>query len=165
MKPSHIIKTALISGALVLTTLPLSPAQANSGVQLGQLNCVVAGGIGFVFGSSKDLDCTFTPADSQSASEKYKGTIKKFGIDIGFTGETVILWTVVAVEKEQTAPGALAGSYSGIGTESTFGVGLGANALVGGSGQSFALQPLSISAGTGVNAALAFQQITLNPQS
>ena len=49
--------------------------------------------------------------------------------------------------------GALAGSYVGVGAEATAGAGLGANALVGGTGRSFSLQPLSVQGQTGVNIA------------
>jgi Protein of unknown function (DUF992) len=45
------------AGALALAT----SAQAQSGVRIGTLSCNVAGGWGFVFGSSKALHCTLTP--------------------------------------------------------------------------------------------------------
>ncbi|TIX53001.1 MAG: DUF992 domain-containing protein, partial [Mesorhizobium sp.] len=34
----------------------------DQGVELGVLDCAIGGGTGFIFGSSKDLSCTFTPA-------------------------------------------------------------------------------------------------------
>ena len=49
--------------------------------------------------------------------------------------------------------GSLSGEYAGATAEATFAVGLGANALVGGSNRSIALQPLSVTGQTGFNAA------------
>ena len=49
--------------------------------------------------------------------------------------------------------GALAGTYAGATADAAFAVGLGANVLVGGSGKSIALQPVSIEGETGVNIA------------
>lgn len=152
-------RTLLAATAIALVSAPA--AQAQSGVQLGQLTCEVAGGTGFIFGSSKDLDCTFTPANDRYEIEDYKGVINKYGIDIGVTSKTVILWTVVAAEEDKFRPGALSGTYSGASGEASFGAGLGANALVGGSRKSFALQPLSVSTGRGVNVAVGFAQIKL----
>ena len=68
----------------------------------------------------------------------------KFGLDIGATTGCVLVWDVFAPE-EGPKRGALAGNYEGVGALATAGVGLGANALVGGSNRSVALQlqPLS----------------------
>jgi hypothetical protein len=66
----------------------------------------------------------------------------KFGLDIGATTGGVLVWDVFAPE-EGPKRGALAGNYEGVGASATVGVSLGANALVGGSNRSVALQPLS----------------------
>lgn len=157
-------KTTLLAsaGAALLAVAPIaSTSHADSGIQLGQLACDVDGGTGFIFGSSKDLICTFTPANDRYQVETYTGTIDKYGIDIGFTGDSVILWTVVAAEEEKYAPHALAGTYSGATASAAFAVGLGANVLVGGSSDAFALQPVSVSGSSGVNVAVGFAQINL----
>jgi hypothetical protein len=60
-------------------------------------------------------------------------------------------------------PGALAGNYVGGTASATVGVGLGANALVGGSNNSIALQPLSIEANRGLNVAAGIAAMTLTP--
>src|SRR6202171_5626508 len=60
-------------------------------------------------------------------------------------------------------PGALAGNYVGGTASATVGVGLGANALVGGSNNSIALQPLSIEANRGLNVAGGIAAVTLTP--
>jgi len=64
---------------------------------------------GFVFGSSKELSCLFTRTDG--IGERYTGTIKKFGVDIGFTKEAQMVWLVFA--PGTIARGALTGSYDG----------------------------------------------------
>src|SRR5688572_23066668 len=65
-------------------------AVGRSGANAGSLSCTVAGGIGFIFGSSKDMTCLFTRTDG--IAEKYSGTIKKYGVDIGFTKEAQMIW-------------------------------------------------------------------------
>ena len=66
----------------------------------------------------------------------------KFDLDIGATTGGVLVWDVFAPE-EGPKRRALAGNYEGVGASATVGVGLGANALAGGSNRSVALQPLS----------------------
>ena len=48
--------------------------------------------------------------------------------------------------------GALAGGYGGLSAGAAVGLGVGANALVGGLGNSFALQPVSLEGQSGLNA-------------
>ena len=125
------------------------PAANKGGVNVGSLTCNVAGGIGFVFGSSKDLSCLFTRTDG--IAEKYTGSIKKFGVDVGFTKEAQMVWLVFA--PGNIAPGAVAGSYGGATASGTVGVGAGANVLVGGSSKQITLQPVSVEGSIGLNAA------------
>ena len=47
------------------------------------------------------------------------------------------------------------------GAQATAGAGLGANALVGGTGRAFSLQPLSVSGQTGLNIAGGVTTVTL----
>ena len=61
------------------------------------------------------------------------------------------------------APGTLAGNYVGGTASATVGVGVGANALVGGFNNSIALQPLSIEANRGLNVAAGVAEMTLTP--
>jgi hypothetical protein len=126
------------------------PAHAQGGVQVGTLTCNVAGGWGFVFGSSKAIRCTFARAGG--GPEHYAGSINKFGVDIGYTQGGVLVWGVFA-PSAALAPGALSGNYVGVTASATVGVGAGANALVGGSNRTISLQPLSIEGNTGLNVA------------
>ena len=121
-----------------------------SGANVGTLTCNVAGGVGFVFGSSKELSCLFNR--SNGTAERYTGEIKKFGVDIGFYGNGVMVWAVIAPTSD-VGPGALSGDYGGVSADVAAGLGVGANALVGGGHKSIALQPVSIEGVQGLNIA------------
>ena len=64
-----------------------------------------------MFGSSKDVHCTFN-GNASHPSEHYEGTINKFGVDIGYTGGGVLVWGVFAPSSD-IRPGALQGDYAG----------------------------------------------------
>lgn len=132
-------------------------AQA-SGVQAGMLTCNVADGWGFVFGSTRELKCTY--ADNSGTVEHYTGHIDKFGVDIGYTAAGVIAWAVVA-PTSNVGKGALAGGYGGVTGGAAVGVGASANVLVGGSQRSISLQPVSISGMAGLNVAAGIAGIVL----
>jgi Protein of unknown function (DUF992) len=149
---------AIAAAALVYA----GQAEAVDRVEIGLLDCTVAGGTGFVFGSTKDLSCTFKPAQNGRPNETYSGSIDKFGIDIGKTGETIIKWGVLAPTEDDYAPGALAGTYGGVSGEATVGVGVGANALIGGSSETIVLQPVSVQAQEGLNVAVGIARLKLN---
>lgn len=147
---------ALAAGAAVLAP----PAHAQ-GVKVGVLTCNVSSGFGFVFGSSRALNCTFSPAPRRY--EHYVGSINKFGVDIGYISGGVLVWSVIA-PTATPSPCALAGSYGGAAANATVGVGLGANVLVGGNGNSISLQPVSIEGTTGLNVAAGVASMTLTCQ-
>jgi hypothetical protein len=150
--------TATLFSAIVGIAALAGPASAQSAVSVGTLTCNVASGFGFIFGSSKALNCTFS---GLGRAEHYVGNITKFGADIGYTSGGILVWTVVAPVAVMR-PGALAGAYAGGTASATVGVGLGANALVGGSNNTIALQPLSIEGNTGLNVAAGVASITLS---
>jgi len=124
---------------------------AESGVKAGYLKCDVEGNVSFVFGSSRDVHCTYTP-DGKGRVDRYSGTIDKYGVDIGYRENGVILWGVIAPTND-VGPGALAGNYGGVTGSVAAGVGVGANALIGGSEDSIVLQPVSVEGIEGLNIA------------
>ena len=136
-------------------------AQAASSVKVGVLTCDVEPGLGFVIGSDKSLDCWFKPSKG-GKTEHYSGSIKKLGIDVGYTAKTKIAWLVFAAEKAPNKKHALTGTYVGASHEVTIGLGLGGNWLIGGSNKSFALQPWSIHGQFGLNLSLTCTDLTLN---
>jgi hypothetical protein len=133
-------------------------ARAQTYVQTGLLDCSVAPGIGLIVGSTKSLSCRYTLPDGRY--EFYRGTINKLGLDIGITGAGRMGWAVLAPTKD-LRPGSLAGEYGGVSAQASVGVGVGANALVGGSRRSIALQPLSVQTQTGVNVAAGVTSLSL----
>lgn len=138
----------------------VSAASANT-VEIGMLVCDVAGGDGFIFGSTKSVTCTYTPAASGAAPETYTGAISRYGVDIGFTGEAVMKWAVLAKSLDAYQPGALAGQYGGVGAEVTAALGVGTNVLVRKSTRDFVLQPVSVQGQTGLNIALGVAEFEL----
>jgi hypothetical protein len=149
----------LVSAAVVAVLGAASVANAApAGVKVGDLTCNVSSGFGFIFGSSKDLHCTYRP--SGHPREHYVGAVNKYGVDIGYTEGGILVWGVFAPTSD-LAPGALSGTYAGATADATIGVGLGANVLIGGLKKSIALQPLSIEGNKGLNVAAGIGSITL----
>jgi len=153
--PRRALLAALSAFACLASAL--SPASA-ANVEAGVLTCKVDGGVGFVFGSTKNLDCTLEGVNG--GKDRYVGSIDKYGMDLGFTGASLIVWTVLAPSVDIGA-GALAGDYGGVSAEATVGLGVGANALVGGSEHSIALQPLSVQGQQGLNIAVGISALQL----
>jgi hypothetical protein len=151
-------RTLLLGLAAVASFAIASAAQAQPGVKAGVLSCEVSGGWGFVFGSSKDMNCTFSP--TQGDPEHYVGTINKYGVDIGYTRGGIMVWAVLA--PGDVGHGALAGSYGGVTAGAAVGVGANAHALVGGA-NNVTLQPLSIEGQTGLNVAAGVASLNLSP--
>ncbi|MBS0470301.1 MAG: DUF992 domain-containing protein [Proteobacteria bacterium] len=134
------------------------PPPAPAGIKVGSLTCNVSSGFGFIFGSEKTLKCTYAP--NSGAGEHYTGTFSKYGLDIGYADQSVLIWGVVAPTSD-VRPGALEGDYAGPTASATFGIGLGANVLVGGLDKSIALQPVSVVGSTGLNLTAGVGVITL----
>ena len=151
------ITAAAVAAAFIAGPLT-APAVADSGVNVGSLNCKVSGGSGFIFGSTKTISCIFSRPDG--TAERYKGEINKYGVDLGFTEGAYMVWAVFA--PGQVKKGALAGKYVGVSGQASVGLGLGANVLLGGSNDQIALQPASIEGVQGLNVAAGFGELTLS---
>ena len=153
-------KSVKLAGAALLALAMGAPVQAQRPVweQSGTLNCDVSGGIGFVVGSQRQVNCLFTPS-YPAPPEQYVGTITKMGLDVGFTSGGQLTWSVL--QSTTRRRGVLAGSYAGASAEATVGAGLGANLLVGGNDRSVALQPLSVGGQVGLNVAAGVAEISL----
>lgn len=145
--------------AATLSVMAPQPASAQT-VEIGTLDCRVAGGTGFIFGSTKDLVCDFDSATGRD--ETYVGTISKYGIDIGVTGPAMLRWLVLAPSSvTPLEPGALAGTYVGAAAEASAAGGAGAAVLVGGFDESINLQPVSIQVQEGVNVAAGIAELEI----
>jgi hypothetical protein len=150
-------KTWLATAAALTLAATAANAQPSGGVEIGVLTCSTSGGSGFILGSTKTLYCIFS---RQGRPERYVGTISRFGIDVGMTTQSLIAWAVLAPTAD-VPRGALHGDYGGVSGEATIGVGLGANALVGGSGRAIVLQPISVQAQQGLNLAAGVAALQL----
>ncbi len=152
---------ACLTAAAALTALAVSPVSAQTNVQAGALTCDVSAGVGLILTQKQTMTCSFVPA-SGGPPDLYTGRIDQFGVAIGAVQEGTLVWGVLA-PTSGVPRGALAGTYVGVGAQATAGAGLGANALVGGTGRAFSLQPLSIQGQTGVNIAGGVTTVTLTP--
>ena len=153
-------KSLVILSSLILP-LPIAMAaegMAARGINAGTLSCEVNPSVGLIIGSSTAMNCRFDAAGSHRR-HMYHGTLSKLGLDIGVTSKSYVSWLVFAPGKIE--PSALAGSYAGASAQATAGVGLGANALIGGSNKSITLQPVSIQGQTGLNVAVGIAGLKL----
>jgi hypothetical protein len=105
------------------------------------------------------MTCSFSPADG-GPPDNYVGRIEQFGLALGEVQQGTMVWGVLA-PSSGFPHGALAGSYGGVGAQATAGAGLGANLLVGGTGRSFSLQPLTVQGQAGLNFAAGVTTLTL----
>jgi hypothetical protein len=144
----------------LLAPLWLGSAENARAAQVGILHCNVSPSVGFIITSSRSLACRFSR--HHFPPEFYVGSISNFGVALGVTGPGRLVWAVFAATSSLN-PYALAGSYGGATANVSFGPGVGANALIGGSGDSVALQPLSVNAQTGVAVNAGFGSLVLQP--
>jgi hypothetical protein len=152
------IRSSVISLALA-AALGLVPTGAGSqGVNAGLLECRGIGTTGFIIGSVHELECVFRT--EYMPPVRYHGIVRKFGLDVGITEASVLAWGVVA-PTARIGPGDLAGTYGGVSAGAALGVGAGANALVGGSGNTIALQPVSVEGQSGVNVTIGVASLEL----
>jgi hypothetical protein len=151
----------LVLSTVAATALLATPVLAQGRTEVGMLDCNVAGGVGLILGSRKEVSCLFKPTDASKPAEQYVGTVTRIGIDVGVTGKTVMTWLVVAPTSDPLPFGALAGSYVGASADASAAIGGGANVLIGGSNKTLTLQPLSVQAQTGLNVAVGVSEFTL----
>ena len=147
------LATALVAAATA------AMAQQNR-VEVGVIECR-GSTTSFVVGSVTDLSCAFRASDN-SPPEPYHATLRRAGVDIGFPQQIVVAWAVLAPTRG-IQRGDLAGSYVGAAASATVGLGVGANALIGGSNNTIALQPLSGQAQTGLSVAAGVAGLELRP--
>ena len=161
LKLSKTAAAVALAGAALTTAAMADDKETVDHFEIGSLSCDVGDGSGFIVGSTRELTCTFNPVEEGLADEVYAGEIKRWGLDIGETQNGKMSWLVLAPTEKEYSEGGLNGDYHGVSAEATFGVGLGANAMVGGSEDTLALQPISLNTQNGLNLALGVGEITL----
>src|SRR5215203_1601465 len=141
----------------VVFVVSVSPVAAQSGIEIGVLECRGVA-TNYVVSSLTNMNCVYRSASGRS--EGYTARIQRYGLDIGVNQSTALAWAVFA-PTYRLGPGSLSGTYVGGSANVTVGVGLGANALVGGSNNTFALQPVSLQGQTGIGAAAGVSAMEL----
>jgi ABC-type cobalamin transport system permease subunit len=121
-------------------------SSANAATRVGVLRCHVHGGASYVVGSAHKARCVFTSESGRR--ERYWGSLKRVGVDLGYTHGSVVTWAVFA--PSDLGRRALVGDYAGASADVAAGVGGGANVLVGGNARTVSLQPLSLKTETGL---------------
>jgi Protein of unknown function (DUF992) len=145
-KLGRMIATLLVFGSTIAFA---DQASAQQRTKVGILRCGLAPAVGLIVVEKQRLSCSYAP-DGPWPPERYFGSITTVGVDLGFSRGGSMAWAVLAPVAGPIR-GGLAGSYVGVSADAAVGVGLGANALVGGSRRSFALQPLSVEANAGLD--------------
>ncbi len=145
----------------------LNATNANSQVYIGALSCNVSGGSSYVFGSTKDLSCVYLTKDG--VSQAYDGTIRKFGIDVGYTKAGHMVWHVYQLgglvgAATSVNPRVLAGNYGGEQVSVAARSSAGGNWLYGGSNNQIVLQATQIqdSRNAGYNLAYGIAEMSLS---
>jgi Protein of unknown function (DUF992) len=154
------MRLPMLCVAVVALLAPMASAQAMPPARAGLLECQGGRNVGLVLGSVASLDCVFR--SSGRRPEVYVATVRRFGLDLGITQRTKLTWKVNG-PSSRFERGELAGTYGGIGANASMGGGGGGNLLVGGFGNAYALQPLSVQGQTGFNVAAGVAGIELEP--
>ena len=150
------------SGTVAASTEGQAPAESEGrgGVEAGVLTCNSIPGtrLNLLIHSSIDVNCTFETADGKT--EQYTGdTGIGLGVDLNWDRKEKLYFSVVSAGADITAGAySLAGRYLGGKASITAGLGVGAAALIGGSDDNIALQPLALetSSGLGLSGGMAY---------
>ena len=153
-----IVAAGTVAPSLAQTETVKDPEEIQ-GQRLGVLECTVEGGWGMLLGSSKGVSCEFKRSDG--TVDVYSGTLDKIGLDIGKTEAAYMTWLVFTTVANEPGQFALEGTYVGVSAGASLGIGLGVNALVGGTKDQIGLQPISVEGVEGVNLALGLASLTL----
>ena len=150
----------MVATAAAMMAGAVSQGAAQQGVQIGVLECRGGENVGMIIGSTSRLGCLFNVPGQPPF--RYVATVRKFGLDLGFTDQTALAWTVLAPTRG-VGPGDIAGTYAGASGSASLGVGAGANVLIGGSGNTIQLQPVSLQGQVGFNLQVGLESIELRP--
>ncbi len=154
------MRLSTFSFALAALSASVASVHAAPSVRAGILQCQAGQNFGFVVGPLPSFEFFFQSEGRRP--EPYIATVRRFGVDLGFTEQTRLTWAVNAPDRP-LGRGQLAGSYGGIGANASVGIGLGGNFLVGGPQNAYALQPLSVQGQTGLNVAAGVADLELQP--
>jgi hypothetical protein len=134
-----------------------SPAMAQSSVETGVLDCR-GRTQSFILASTTELQCVYQSSAGGRAG--YAGTMRLIGVDVQINQSVAMRWAVFA-PTHNVGPRDLAGHYVGASANATLGVGVGANALFGGSNNTISLQPVGVQGQIGLGAAGGISSLDL----
>lgn len=149
---------AAAAAIVALSAVSVTPADARY-QRVGTLECRVAPNVSFIIGSVKYMNCVFRSSRG-GRPHRYTARNSRIGLDLNISAGGVFAWAVFA-ENERLYHGDLRGRYAGASGNIALGLGIGGNALVGGSRNTVALQPLSIEGQVGVGLALGVTELVL----
>ncbi len=158
------LKPILNVFAFALLATVIAPAEAQTPAkwtQTGILNCKLNPSIGFIIAGHQTMECLFTQSPP-NPPQAYDGALNMVGINIGISAGGALAWAVFAPTAGAPA-GALAGEYIGASGDVGLGLGVGGNVLLGGSGRTIALQPVSVEGSVAVNVTLGVSALKLRP--
>lgn len=162
------IRTALAATAAILALAAASTAEARPAEalrQAGTLACTMNPGLGLVFGSAREVSCSYSYYDRRRhlVSETYIGRMDRAGIDLGLTSNQTVTWAVMT-PGGHNRPGQLAGAFGGSSADATLVFGAGTRSLFDETGRPVVLTPAGNSGQVGVGigfgaTALGLQQV------
>jgi hypothetical protein len=136
------------------------PKADKARIEIGYLECSLVNKSGNIIKSNESFSCTFDPAGDGMANQVYTASVTNWGFDLSSVKEKTMRWGVLSTTEKHDV-GALQGDYGGISADVAAGLGVGVNAMVGGSGDSFTLQPVSVSTQEGVGIAAGVKTMNL----
>jgi hypothetical protein len=148
----------MLGGAAILALIV--PAAAFAGDRVGTLQCKLLGNDLSILVENQQIDCAYNDDAEGATAVHYTGTLTKVGPNITINGKGELAWGVIAATGK-VGPGALAGNYVGPNVSAKIGVGGGGAVLVGGSDNTFSLQPFQIEAGSGLGWNAGVESLTL----
>jgi Protein of unknown function (DUF992) len=157
-------KRYLIAFALIAVLATPANAQApGPWTKVGMLRCILDPSVGFIITGHESMECSFTQS-AVDHPQAYEGAINMVGLDVISTAAGgVFEWAVFAPTTGAPA-GALAGEYVGASGDLGIIAGVSTNVLIGGSGRTFALQPVSLGGSVAVKVALGISVLKLRPE-
>lgn len=166
---SHRIQSALLAAALAaaasgpVLAREMTDAEKSDGrIELGYLSCEFREGSSIVVKADRTFDCVFSSA-ADGQKERYTADITNIGLDLMVTDEKTLRWAVLA-PSTFSEHGVLEGEYGGVSADAALGYSVGADVLLGGFGESIALQPVALSSGEGLGASIGLESMVLSYQ-
>ena len=150
-----------IAAAAFATAFALAAPAAEAATQAGILSCSLEGRTNAIVYSEAEYRCELKSSSDAVTSGVYTAKIKSIGVDLTWTADEVLGWAVLTV-TDAAAGGQIDGDYFGAGADAAVGLGVGADVLVGGGDNAFALQPFALSGQTGIGLAAGVKELSLS---